>query len=200
MLWPHLLCHLHYLYSYMWQCPGLKYNVRNYSSASNNDLLKDYWSNIKPVSKWYCLDELGRSIEYSNKFKEINGIYIFRLIKEPWKCYVGSAESLSKRLLTHKWAFIHSINTGNSSVPLFYNAIKKHGWESFEIAVLEIVPIVELANRENYYLSSKPYYILIYSIDSICLFQIYYLSHSLFCFFYLYFLNFSVSPLERISL
>ena len=30
-----------------------KYSVRNFSSVSNNDNLKDYWLNIKPVSKWY---------------------------------------------------------------------------------------------------------------------------------------------------
>lgn len=58
------------------------------------------------------------------------------------------------------------MNTGNSSVPLFYNAIKKYSWESFEIAVLEIVSTAdELADRENYYLKSKPYYNLKYFIN-----------------------------------
>jgi len=94
-----------------------------------------------------------------------SGIYIYRLIQEPWKCYVGSAESLSKRLLSHRWAFISFKNSGNSSVPLFYLAIDKYGWEAFQIAVLDIVEIDELSNRENYYLSFKPYYNLKYSID-----------------------------------
>jgi group I intron endonuclease len=141
-----------------------KYGVRNYSSSSKNEF-KDYWLSIKPISEWYNLDKNGYSKTYINKYNSQNGIYIFRLIKEPWKCYIGSAESFSKRLISHKWAFNHFINSGNSSVPLFYNGVKKYGWESFQIAVLELVPIVELSNRENYYLSSKPYYNLKYSID-----------------------------------
>lgn len=142
-----------------------KYGIRNFSSSSNKAEFKGYWLNIKPISGWYLLDENGNSIVYSKKYKDIHGIYIFRLIKEPWKCYVGSAESLSKRLLSHRMGFTHFINTGNSPVPLLYNAIDKHGWQSFEIAVLKIVPLAELANRENYYLSSKPYYNLKYYIE-----------------------------------
>jgi group I intron endonuclease len=136
-----------------------------FSFTSNNEESKNFWINIKPISEWYNLGKDGNSSFYINKFNDQKGIYIYRLIKEPWKCYVGSAESLSKRLISHRWAFTNFINTGNSSVPLFYNAIKKHGWESFEIAVLEIVPLAELANRENYYLSFKPYYNLKYFIN-----------------------------------
>jgi group I intron endonuclease len=142
-----------------------KHNIKYFSSASNKEEFKNYWLNIKPLSEWYNLDKDGYSNEYFNKFKDQKGIYIYRLIQEPWKCYIGSAEFLPKRLLSHRWAFISFINTGISSVPLFYNAIKKHGWQSFEIAVLEIVPLEELANRENYYLNSKPYYNLKYFID-----------------------------------
>jgi group I intron endonuclease len=141
-----------------------KHNVRNYSS-SNREEFQNFWLNIKPVSKWYNLDQNGYSKTYINKYNSQNGIYIFRSIEEPWKCYVGSAESFSKRLISHKWAFNHFINSGNSSVPLFYNGIKKYGWEAFQIAVLELVPIIELSNRENHYLSFKPYYNLKYSID-----------------------------------
>ena len=58
-----------------------KFNIREFSSVSNKNEFKDYWLNIKPVSKWYYLDENGNSIDYMNEFKEINGIYIYRLIK-----------------------------------------------------------------------------------------------------------------------
>jgi NADH-ubiquinone oxidoreductase chain 3 len=141
-----------------------KHGVRNYSSFSKNEF-KDFWLNIKPISEWYNLDKNGYSKAYINKYNSQNGIYIFRLIEEPWKCYVGSAESFSKRLISHKWAFTHFINSGNSSVPLFYNGVKKYGWEAFQIAILELVPISELSNRENHYLSFRPYYNLKYSID-----------------------------------
>ena len=36
---------------------------------------------------------------------------------------------------------------------------------SLNIAVLEIVPIIELSNRENYYLNFKPYYNLKYFLN-----------------------------------
>ena len=83
---------------------SINYNpdFRNFNSNSNKEKFKDYWLNIKPISEWYPLDKNGNSIDYTKKYKNIHEIYILRLIKEPWKCYVDNAESLSKRLLTHK--------------------------------------------------------------------------------------------------
>ena len=65
------------------------------SSASSKNEFKDFWLNIKPISEWYSLDKNGYSKAYINKYNSQNGIYIFRSIEEPWKCYVGSAESFS---------------------------------------------------------------------------------------------------------
>lgn len=57
-----------------------KQSIRNFSTASNREEFKDYWLNIKPVSKWYNLDKNSYFTTYINKYNSQNGIYIYRLI------------------------------------------------------------------------------------------------------------------------
>ena len=57
-----------------------KHNARNYSSVSSKNEFKDFWLNIKPISKWYNLDKNSYFTTYINKYNSQNGIYIYRLI------------------------------------------------------------------------------------------------------------------------
>ncbi|GJP47534.1 hypothetical protein CLOM_g8841 [Closterium sp. NIES-68] len=70
---------------------------------------------------------------------------------QPEHTYVGSTNNLKRRILYHRSDFARNKNT----CPLFYQAIREHGWQQFEFAVLEHVLVeAHLLQREQYYLDS----------------------------------------------
>ena len=82
--------------------------------------------------------EIKRSI-YFNK----SGIYCF-INKINKKRYVGQAKSIYTRYRKHF--------RGESDAPKFENAVKKYGWNNFDIEILEECAVESLDDREEYWI------------------------------------------------
>lgn len=77
--------------------------------------------------------------EYQNILNKLNslssgGIYLFWLLDDPSKCYVGSAINFKKRFYTH-----YNNSLINNNHPKFYNCVKKYGWSKFGFQIVELV-------------------------------------------------------------
>nr|YP_009709999.1 putative GIY-YIG homing endonuclease [Coleochaete scutata]QFU80104.1 putative GIY-YIG homing endonuclease [Coleochaete scutata] len=107
--------------------------------------------------KWYSLAIDGSCIDFD--VPNLPGVYIYKYLQDTDKIYVGSSMSLRKRIIVHR----SDVKNGKDSCPLFYNAVRKYGWNQFEFGILDYIdnktsPTILLA-REQYYLSLlQPYY------------------------------------------
>ncbi len=77
------------------------------------------------------------------------GIYGIRH-RESGKIYVGQSQNITKRIYQHKLSFVSEIGS-----PYLYRAILKHGWDAFEIIMLEQVSdLILLTKREQHWLDT----------------------------------------------
>jgi hypothetical protein len=98
---------------------------------------------------WYSLNEEGQILDFT--LTETPCISIFRLLPHPKHAYVGSTNNLYRRFMYHRSDF----SRGKKTCPLFYQAIREHGWQQFEFAILEHVLVeAQLLQREQYYLDT----------------------------------------------
>lgn len=123
-------------------------------------------NNISKVSNitWHDINKKG----YINKsLKNQPAVYIYMYISSldnKVYYYVGSSLELTKRLSSHRYLIINKEEYKNRGSPLFYKAVKKHGWLNFKFAVLEYVDLNHgldpkqnrktLLFKEQYYLDN----------------------------------------------
>jgi len=77
--------------------------------------------------------------EYQNIIFQLDslssgGIYLFWLLDDPTKLYVGSTLNLKKRFYAH-----HNNSLITNTHPKFYNCVKKYGWSKFGFKVVELI-------------------------------------------------------------
>jgi hypothetical protein len=101
-------------------------------------------AHLKPVSDWFAITLVGddktsfMSPDYVNYARHNPVVYIFRLKSDHSICYIGSSLDAMQRLTGHRAAFKDFLTTGKSKsgCTVFYTAVKTHGWQAFELAVL----------------------------------------------------------------
>lgn len=121
----------------------------NSNNYNNNNLSKISLRNVS----WIKLNKKGLIKDPSIRLNNKAAIYIFQLIKNKSKIYVGSTSNLRKRINQHRY----SVNNGRKDCPKFYNFIRKHGWDNFRLGILEYCDKESLIKREQYYLDTlKP--------------------------------------------
>jgi GIY-YIG catalytic domain-containing protein len=106
-----------------------------------------------PYISVHLIDSKGN---VNKDLPNLSGIYAYQHIKDPNKLYVGMSTNLYKRHLTHVKNEYH----GTLSSPVFYAAIRKYGWSSFRLLILETTNMVDsnntkdiasIYNREQFY-------------------------------------------------
>ena len=66
------------------------------------------------------------------------------------RCYVGSAQKLNYRLWNHK----HKLIKGTHANNILQNFVNKYGIDSIYFEILEIVDVINLIEREQYYIDT----------------------------------------------
>lgn len=67
-------------------------------------------------------------------------------------CYIGQAKNIYKRFNSHhKTDYLNKNNSCYNTK--FYKALRKYGWENFDIIVLELCEEKELNQKEKYYIA-----------------------------------------------
>lgn len=103
--------------------------------------LSHSWPSGSPLTLRGSQDLLFINVEkeYQNIINKLNslssgGIYLFWLLDEPTKFYLGSAINLKKRFYTH-----YNNSLINNNHPKFYNCVKKYGWSKFGFQIVELI-------------------------------------------------------------
>ena len=83
-----------------------------------------------------------------------SGIYIVKhKDKTNLHCYIGQSINIYNRFKFH-----HLVDYKNPNNPQyngkFYQAIRKYGWDEFEVEILELCPIEELDEKEVLYINN----------------------------------------------
>jgi group I intron endonuclease len=96
-------------------------------------------------------------IRKDHKGKKYSRIYIFFLLNNPSKCYIGQSTNLLGRLNNYlNNSFLQSHKNSNSP---FISALLKYTQSKFGLIILEYVEVDKLNEREMYWIKIlKPYY------------------------------------------
>lgn len=125
--------------------------------------MKDNLS-LKNDILWLDISEKG----YIKKCFNKPAIYIYMRTCSETRYYVGSTINLASRLSSHRSRFNSYINGDlKHACPIFYNSVRKYGWDSFKFGVLEYLDLSSIKSskekkyiileKEQYYLDSiKP--------------------------------------------
>lgn len=101
----------------------------NSNNYNDNNLSKTSLINVS----WIRLNKKGLIEDPSIRLNNKAAIYIYQLIKNKSKIYVGSTCNLAERIKQHRY----SVNNGRKNCPKFYNFVRKHGWDNFRLGILE---------------------------------------------------------------
>lgn len=118
----------------------------------NNKLDQNYLFNLaKPDFNFINVEkEYENIINSLNKLDKLDksGIYLFWLLENPYKCYLGSALDLKRRFKVHfKDALIKDRH------PKFYASVKKYGWSKFGFQIVNFHEKSLLINHEQLWLN-----------------------------------------------
>lgn len=81
---------------------------------------------------------------------ETSGIYMVRN-KINNHSYIGQSKNIRRRFLSHHLCDYKNENNSQYNTK-FYKALRKYGWDNFEIIILEECPEEELDKKEIYYI------------------------------------------------
>jgi group I intron endonuclease len=130
-----------------------KPNQNNFSLFLHNKDIK----NLYDKNFFYLAKEdlifINIEKKYENILKKLNnltnGIYLFWVLDNPYKCYLGSSDNLKRRFKVH---YKNSLTTNKH--PKFYNYIKKYGWSKLGFKIIELVDDKStVIEREQYWLN-----------------------------------------------
>ena len=103
-------------------------------------------TNIRTIH-WFSLDNKGIILSNNTPLDKIikkkAGIYIYQLLPDKKKIYIGSSCNVEKRIAQHR----HNINNNSKTCPKFYNFVKKYGWFNFRLGILEYINILDIKNK-----------------------------------------------------
>jgi group I intron endonuclease len=116
-----------------------KPNNKNFSSLNFNRKYNTY-NNINkcnidfPIGKSNLkfINVEANYFKIVESLNKLGGIYIFWLLEDPTKCYIGSAQDLKKRFKAH-------YNLNRKSHQKFYNTVKKYSWSNFGFQIIELI-------------------------------------------------------------
>lgn len=118
---------------------------------NNKQDINNFFNVAKPDLKFINVEkEYNNIINSLNKLDNCNksGIYLFWLLENPYKCYLGSALDLKRRFKVHfKEAPIKNKH------PKFYASVKKHGWSKFGFQIVNFHDKSVLIEHEQLWLS-----------------------------------------------
>jgi hypothetical protein len=89
---------------------------------NNNNSIKEY-NDLTNIS-WITLNKKGLINEPNIRLNNQATIYIYQLIEDNRKIYIGSTFNLAQRFWQHRYR----ISKNNKSCPIFYNYVTKYGW------------------------------------------------------------------------
>jgi hypothetical protein len=69
------------------------------------------------------LDNKGFIIKPNAELENKAGVYIYQLLLDKSKIYIGSSYNVRGRIIQHR----QFINNGFKLCPVFYNSVRKHG-------------------------------------------------------------------------
>lgn len=108
------------------------------------------------------LDNKGFMVKPGIELENKAGVYIYQLLSDKSKIYIGSSYNVRDRVIQHR----QFVNNGLKLCPKFYNSVSKHGWSNFQLGILEYIDISKLDTynkreirktillREQYYLDN----------------------------------------------
>jgi len=116
----------------------LKFNNSNFYCNYNFPLAKP---NLKFINVKKNYELINKSLINLD-----SGIYLFWLLDDPSKCYIGSAINLKRRFYIHYKLY-------NNKQPKFYNCVNKYSWSNFGFQIIELVNNNDnLINKEQFWL------------------------------------------------
>ena len=136
----------------------MNFRRRSYSSLTSSEVELNSKLLDLQVEQWHALDENGFIKDSNGSLLNKAAIYIYQSILDKEKIYIGSTYDLSNRFNQHRTLAI----SGSTACPIFYNSVRKYGWNNFKLNILKYIdldPEVNtninkeiILNREQYYL------------------------------------------------
>lgn len=113
--------------------------------------LNNFFNLVNPDLKFINVEK-----EYENIISSLNklddshksGIYLFWLLDNPYKCYLGSAIDLKRRFKVH-----FKDTLVKDKHPKFYASVQKHGWSNFGFQIVNFHDISVLIEYEQLWLN-----------------------------------------------
>jgi hypothetical protein len=91
------------------------------TSSLATDTLKAIFNIANPDLKFINVEKEYKNITIKLNSLNSGGIYLFWLLDNPSKCYLGSAINLRKRFMVH-----YNNSLKNNNHPKFYSCVKKY--------------------------------------------------------------------------
>lgn len=88
-------------------------------------------------------------IFFMKKIGVIHDSCVYKIVsKKTKKCYIGSAKDFNKRKSVHLW----HLKKGSHHSAYLQNHVNKYGLDDISFEILDFVDIVDLVNKEQYYI------------------------------------------------
>jgi group I intron endonuclease len=83
------------------------------------------------------LDEDGFIKDSNESLLNKAAVYIYQSILDEQKVYIGSSYDINSRFNQHRTLAIK----GSTACPIFYNSVRKYGWDNFKFGILEYIDL-----------------------------------------------------------